>query len=233
MYGAQVMRGVIEEKTNRIVEIIVSSVKPFQLMMGKVIGIALVGLTQFVLWIVLTFVIVTSVQMILLPSATEMVTQQINAQDIMQDKSDITIAENNVDKEKIKNEISKAFNIVKDVNWGLMLGSFIFFFIGGYLLYASLFAAIGSAVDSEADTQQFMLPITVPLILSFIMIQNIIQNPDGNLAFWFSIIPFTSPIIMMVRIPFGVPVWQFILSAVILILTFILTTKLAAKIYRT
>jgi ABC-2 type transport system permease protein len=114
-----------------------------------------------------------------------------------------------------------------------MLGSFLFYFIGGYLLYASLFAAIGSAVDSEADTQQFMLPVTIPLILSIVLLQNIIMFPEGNLAFWFSIIPLTSPIVMMVRIPFGVPYWQVGLSAGILVITFILSTWMAAKIYRT
>jgi len=233
MYGAQVMRGVIEEKTSRIVEVIVSSVKPFQLMMGKIVGIALVGLTQFVLWIILTFSIVTVVQTTILPSTSDMIEEQISAQNIMDDNVQTLQPTNDIDKEKINKQVSEAFDIIGNVNWPLMLGMFLFYFLAGYLLYASLFAAIGSAVDSEADTQQFMLPITVPLILSFVMMQNIIQQPDGNLAFWFSMIPFTSPIIMMVRIPFGVQAWQLYLSAGILIITFLLTTKLAAKIYRT
>ena len=229
MYGAQVMRGVIEEKTSRIIEVMISSVKPFQLMMGKVIGIALVGLTQFLLWIVLTFVIVTAVQVALVPSASDIVSQQVSSQSIMGD--DIAPTDN-ISQEKIDEQVSKAFNIMGNINWIAMLGSFLFYFLGGYLLYASLFAAIGAAVDSEADTQQFMLPVTVPLILSFVMMQSIIQQPDGNLAFWFSIIPFTSPIVMMVRIPFGVPMWELLLSGSLLVLTFILTTKFAAKIYR-
>ena len=233
MYGAQVMRGVIEEKTSRIIEVIVSSVKPFQLMMGKIIGIAFVGLTQFLLWIILTFAIVTIVQTAILPSASEKVAEQMSAQSIMGGNVKTISPEKSIDQEKINREVSKAFDVIGNINWFAMLGSFVFYFLGGYLLYASLFAAIGAAVDSEADTQQFMLPITVPLILSFVMMQAIIQQPDGNLAMWFSMIPFTSPIIMMVRIPFIVPLWQVFLSAAILIVTFVLTTKIAAKIYRT
>jgi len=232
MYGSQVMRGVIEEKTSRIIEVIVSSVKPFQLMMGKIIGIAFVGLTQFLLWIILTFAIVTVVQTVVLPSASEKLAEQMSAQSIMGGNVKTISPEKNFDQEKINREVSKAFDVIGNINWFAMLGSFLFYFLGGYLLYASLFAAIGAAVDSEADTQQFMLPITVPLILSFVMMQAIIQQPDGKLAIWFSMIPFTSPIIMMVRIPFNVSYLQIFLSAVILIATFILTTKIAAKIYR-
>jgi ABC-2 type transport system permease protein len=125
------------------------------------------------------------------------------------------------------------FASISAINFGVMLGAFLFYFLGGYLLYASLFASIGSAVDSETDTQQFMLPITIPLILSIIVMMNAITNPEGPIAFWFSIIPFTSPIIMMARIPFGVPVWEVALSAGLLIASFIFTTWLAAKIYRT
>ncbi len=231
MYGAQVMRGVIEEKTNRIIEVIISSVKPFQLMMGKVIGVAMVGLTQFLIWVVLTFAIVIGVKQAMMPSTSDLLTQQIQTKDIMDNNinSNLDLSSKQDDKSDI---VSDAFEVVKSVNWGTMSLMFIFYFLGGYLLYAAMFAAIGSAVDSEADTQQFMLPITVPLILSMVMIQNVIQNPDGTLAFWFSIIPFTSPVIMMARIPFSVPVWQVALSAALLIITFILITKFAAKIYR-
>jgi ABC-2 type transport system permease protein len=157
----------------------------------------------------------------------------MSAQSIMGGEVKTITPEKDFDQEKINHEVEKAFNVIGNINWVAMLGSFLFYFLGGYLLYASLFAAIGAAVDSEADTQQFMLPITVPLILSFVMMQAIIQQPDGKLAMWFSMIPFTSPIIMMVRIPFVVPFWQIFLSAAILIATFILTTKIAAKIYRT
>ena len=234
MYGAQVMRGVIEEKTNRIIEVIISSVKPFQLMMGKIVGIAMVGLTQFLLWIVLTFAIVTVVQTIMMPSDTELIAQQMQVKSIMDNgentDSNINLSQTNPD--DMNENISDAFKIVSNINWGLMLGAFFFYFIAGYLLYASLFAAVGAAVDSEADTQQFMMPITIPLILGMVMLQSIVQNPDGDLAFWFSIIPFTSPIIMMARLPFSVPEWQVFLSMGVLILTFLLTTKFAAKIYR-
>jgi len=231
LFGSQVMRGVIEEKTNRIVEVIVSSVKPFQLMMGKIIGVGLVGLTQFVLWILLTFLFVGGVQKALFPDLSKSATEKVLVQDIMSsqqvDPSKIVYS----DKEpQIMEEI---FSSLGDVNFGLILGMFIFFFLGGYLLYASFFAIIGSAVDNEADTQQFMLPVTLPLIVAIFVMINTINNPDGSLAFWFSMIPLTSPVVMMVRIPFHPAAWEIILSAVILILTFIGSTWMAGKIYRT
>jgi ABC-2 type transport system permease protein len=229
MYGSQVMRGVIEEKTSRIIEVIVSSVRPFELMMGKIIGIAMVGLTQFLLWIVLTFALVTVAQSSFMPSNSQIVAQQLKSTNIMDGSQ---AEQEKIDDEQINEDINNAFKIVSNINWLLILSAFLFYFIGGYLLYASLFAAVGAAVDSEADTQQFMLPITIPLILGMVMIQSIVQNPDGDLAFWFSIIPFTSPIIMMARLPFSVPDWQVYLSMGLLIVTFILTTKFAAKIYR-
>ena len=227
MYGSQVMRGVIEEKTSRIIEVIVSSVKPFHLMMGKIVGIALVGLTQFALWIILTFAIVSISQAVIFPET-----------DILQQNQPTSILEsgvenlNNVGKDVQMEQIEDMFSVVKSIDWTVVILSFLFYFIAGYLLYGSLFAAIGSAVDSEADTQQFMMPITVPLILSLVMAQSIISNPDGPIAFWGSIIPFTSPIIMMIRIPFGVPYWEVILSMSLLVLTFIASTMFAAKIYR-
>lgn len=230
MYGAQVMRGVIEEKTSRIVEVIVSSVRPFQLMMGKIVGVAMVGLTQFLLWIVFTFIIVTAVQAIFFSSPSLFPDEQAPTQNILSSSSFQNAQ--SIDDEKI-DEIKDMLSSIKNIDFKVILGSFLFFFLGGYLLYASCFAAIGSAVDSEADTQQFMIPITIPLILAIVMIQSIIQNPDSQLSFWFSIIPFTSPIIMMVRIPFGVPYSEIALSMILLILTFIATTWLAGKIYRT
>jgi ABC-2 type transport system permease protein len=234
MYGAQVMRGVIEEKISRIVEIIVSSVKPFQLMMGKIVGVALVGLTQFFLWIIFTVIIVVVVQSALFPDAkTILPAKSKQAHSLVKtENSGIENQKADVGNKELK-EFKNAFNNIDLIDFGVMLGSFLFYFIGGYLLYASLFAAIGAAVDSEADTQQFMMPVTVPLILSIVLLQNIIMYPEGNLAFWFSLIPLTSPVVMMVRIPFGVPYWQVGLSAVILILSFILSTWMAAKIYRT
>lgn len=223
MYGAQVMRGVIEEKTNRIVEIMVSSVKPFQLMMGKIIGVALVAFTQFALWIILSAIIMAVAQPLMVDDNMQNMTDQIAA----------TGAEMPDMQEIQKNGAAKFFDVFSSVNWFQIIAAFLFYFIGGYLLYASLFAAVGAAVDNEADTQQFMLPLTVPLILAIIMAQAIIQNPDGAVAFWFSVIPFTSPVVMLIRIAFGVPTWELILSMVLLIATFIFTTWLAGKIYRT
>ncbi len=212
MYGTMVMRGVIEEKTSRIVEVIISSVKPFQLMMGKILGVALVGFTQFVLWILLTFVIATIAELLFM------------------DVSSMTTELNPEQQSIFLSEIS---NITGGINLLQIFISFIFYFLAGYLMYSALFAAVGSAVDAEADTQQFVLPITIPLLFSFILIQPIMENPDGPLAFWMSIIPFTSPVIMMVRLPFGVANWELALSVGILIFSFVLTTWLAGKIYRT
>jgi ABC-2 type transport system permease protein len=211
MYGTMVMRGVIEEKTSRIVEVIISSVKPFQLMMGKILGVALVGLTQFTLWILLTIIISTVAELTFLDTsslATEMSTSE---QSII---------------------LAQLASVTGGINLTQIFLSFIFYFLAGYLMYSSLFAAVGSAVDAEADTQQFILPITMPLILSFILIQPIMDSPDGTLAFWMSIIPFTSPVIMMVRLPFGVDSWELLLSMGVLVSTFIATTWLAGRIYR-
>jgi ABC-2 type transport system permease protein len=232
MFGAQVMRGVIEEKTNRIIEVIISSVKPFQLMMGKITGIGLVGLTQFLLWVILTGTIVTiatsSFSMKIKPGAA---TEQLMPS---QAKGMSIQLPNAADSTKVSGEQSnEVINAIESIDFTVMIGMFLFFFVFGYLLYAALFAAVGSAVDSEADTQQFMLPLTVPLILSIVMAQYVIQEPNGPVAFWFSIIPLTSPVIMMIRIPFGVPYLQIILSMVILVAGFLGATWLAAKIYRT
>ena len=226
MFGSQVMRGVIEEKTNRIVEVIVSSVKPFQLMMGKIVGIALVGLTQFTLWVVLSGAIFSLVQASVMPKniSQPLSQQSILSSNPVQQQSAPAITE--------LNEAQKLVEAISTVNWLGIIGLFIFFFNGGYLLYASLFAAIGSAVDNETDTQQFMLPITIPLILALFVMINAFQNPDSQIAFWFSLIPFTSPIVMMARIPFGVPPAEIITSMILLVITFVFTTWLSAKIYR-
>jgi ABC-2 type transport system permease protein len=231
MFGSQVMRGVIEEKTSRIVEVIISSVKPFQLMMGKVIGVAMVGLTQFLLWVVLTFVIITAVvtPMTSGKGKASTVTEQLSQQSRVMDHAAVNAAKPEIPQEGV----NEALAAVNSINFPIMIGSFLFFFLFGYLMYAALFAAIGGAVDSEADTQQFMLPMTAPLILSMILAQFIIQEPTGPIAFWFSIIPLTSPVVMMVRIPFGVPYWEIALSMGLLILGFIAATWMASKIYRT
>lgn len=234
MFGSQVMRGVIEEKTSRIVEVIISSVKPFQLMMGKIIGVGLVGLTQFLLWVILTFVIVAGVTSTMTSKlqSNKSVTQQMINQNLPlgeQTKS-LTNSKQTGSTEEGMNGILEAIN---SVNFPVMIGAFLFFFLVGYLLYGALFAAIGGAVDSEADTQQFMLPVTIPLVLAIVMAQFIIQDPGGPVAFWFSIFPLTSPVVMMIRIPFGVPYMEVILSMVLLILGFLGTTWLASKVYRT
>jgi ABC-2 type transport system permease protein len=230
-FGSQVMRGVIEEKTSRIVEIIVSSVKPFELMMGKIIGIALVGLTQFLLWILLSFAIITGFQI----SQPEKFSFKEPSNVMMQNKglTQLEIEQLQQNESIVGDEGNKILEGIYAINFHVVILMFLFYFIFGYLMYAALFAAIGSAVDSEADTQQFMLPVTVPLILAIVMAQFIINNPDGNVAFWLSIIPFTSPIIMMVRIPFNPPVLEVVLSMVLLVGAFFATTWLAAKIYRT
>ncbi len=230
IFGSQVMKGVLEEKTSRIVEVIVSSVKPFQLMMGKIIGIALVGLTQFTLWIILT-------------GGIYFVFANIYADDLKQQKIEqLAIQSEGVVPNQVNNtniafednpQIAKTFEMIHSINFGQMLLGFLFYFIFGYLLYAALFAAIGAASDNDTDSQQFMLPVTIPLILSIVSVQFIIMNPDGPLSYWLSIIPFTSPIIMLIRIAFGVPVLDVIISMVLLVLTFIAITWLAAKIYRT
>lgn len=218
LYGAQVMRGVIEEKTNRIVEVMISSVKPFELMLGKIIGLAGVGLTQFLLWVVLTLVITTIVTTGL---GLEMASQP-NAP-----------GQEEVMKELPISESSKMIGALFNLNfWSIGFG-FIFYFLAGYLLYSSMFAAIGSLADTDTDTQQFMFPVSMPLILGIFISQLAIDEPEGALAFWGSIIPFTSPVVMMVRIPFGVPIWEMALSIVTLIATFLLIVWLSGKIYRT
>jgi ABC-2 type transport system permease protein len=216
-YGTQVMRGVIEEKTNRIIEVLISSVKPFELMMGKILGIALVGLTQFALWVILTISITTVVSSAFYESKYD--GQKIEQQ----------LKSTSNERMDLSNEIQ---NNLATINLPLILGCFIFYFIGGYLLYSALFAAVGSAVDNETDTQQFILPVTIPLIFSFIVAQSIISNPNSDLAYWCSFIPFTSPVVMMVRIAYGVAWYELVISMILLIVGFILTTYLAGRIYR-
>lgn len=230
MFGAQVMRGVIEEKTNRIVEVIISSVKPFQLMMGKIIGVALVGLTQFMLWVLLTFIIVTAVTATMdtapSPSAMAAIQQQQGVNPAVSEMMDT--GENTS-----PDDLSIAMEALESIPFARIIGFFLFYFLVGYLLYAALFAAIGGAVDSEADIQQFMFPITIPLVLSIVMAQYIIRNPDGPPSVWLSMIPLTSPVIMMVRVPFDVPFVQAAASMLLLLLGFLGATWLAGKIYRT
>ena len=223
IYGSMVMQGVMEEKQSRIVEVIISSVKPFQLMMGKIVGIALVGLTQLAFWIILGSAILTASKSFY-PNHTQ--PQQI--QSVMTQGQDATQqAAPQIDK------MQEVFSMIDTINFPLIIGCFLFYFIGGYLLYSSMFAAVGSAIDTQEDAQQFIMPITLPIILSIIVMMSAIKNPEGPIAFWFSMIPFTSPIVMMARIPFGVPAWQLALSMALLMATFVGMVWMAGKIYRT
>ena len=212
-YGGMVLQGVMQEKTNRIVEVMVSSVKPFELMMGKIIGVGFVGLTQFLIWVLLIgagFAIL-GIGSMFGSDASQLTQAELSDAGFME----------------------SAIEILAGVNYIRILLFFLLYFIGGYLLYASIFAAIGSMVDQEADTQQFMIPVTMIIMFAFYAAIYSIENPDGPLAFWCSVIPFTSPIVMMVRLPYDVPVWQLILSIVMLFGTFVGLTFIAAKIYRT
>ncbi len=233
LFGTQVMRGVIEEKTSRVVEVIVSSVKPFELMMGKIIGIALVGLTQFVLWIILTMGIVTIAQTSFMPQIKKTATQQVVSNTGIQANANAAVMADTTknDDTKIVKDIFSSLDGVK-INIPLILFCFIVYFLGGFLLYGAMFAAVGSAVDNETDTQQFMLPITVPLIVAIIIMVQAMNNPDSSLSYWFSIIPFTSPVVMMTRIPFGVPVTDLVLSIGLLVATFVFMTWFAGRIYK-
>lgn len=230
MYGVQVMRGVIEEKTNRVVEVLISSVTPFQLMLGKILGIAFVGITQFVMWIILTMGIVVAMSAIapdIYDPANAVSTVEVTP-DVAQEFAEMNLAQTR--------EINNIREVLFEaINWPVVLSCFLFYFLFGYLLYAALFAAIGSAVDSETDTQQFVLPISAPLMFAYILGVFLIENPDSSAATWFSIIPFTSPVTMMMRVPImeTADIWQLWLSMGLLILTFLLTTWVAGKIYRT
>ncbi len=233
IFGAQVMRGVIEEKTSRVVEVIVSSVKPVELMMGKIIGIALVGLTQFLIWVFLTIAITGIVKSTVLKSGDLAgVTQSVTHSVLSPEQQEQMAAEvPEINPELV--EFSKLFESAMNQPWGLIILSFIFYFVTGYLLYASIFAAIGSAVDNETETQQFMLPVTIPIILALMVAMGTMQNPESSLSFWFSLIPLTSPIVMMARLPFGVPYWQLAVSMFLMVVTFIAFVWMAAKVYRT
>jgi ABC-2 type transport system permease protein len=221
IYGNMIMRSVIEEKTSRIIEVIISSVKPIQLMMGKIIGTSLAGITQFAIWVVLGSVMLLIVSLIF---NVDLMSVQTPQQEIMQQA---------LQSPGMENEIRIAYESFRNLPITNLIIAFMFFFIGGYLLYSSLYAAIGAAVDNETDTQQFMLPILMPLILAvYVGMFTVIEDPHGTVSTVFSFIPFTSPVVMLMRIPFGVPLWQQGLSLVILIGTFTFTVWFAAKIYR-
>jgi len=214
-----IMRSVIEEKTSRIIEVIISSVKPIQLMLGKIIGTSLAGITQFVIWIILGGVLMVIVSAIFGIDMTQSPQQEMVQQ-----------AMNN---EGAQAEIQLLFTEFANMPISNLIFAFILFFIGGYLLYSSLYAAIGAAVDNETDTQQFLLPILMPLILAvYIGIFTVIEDPHGTVSTVFSFIPLTSPVVMLMRIPFGVPIWQQLVSLLLLFGTFMFTVWFAAKIYR-
>lgn len=234
-FGSQVMRGVIEEKVSRIIEVIVSSVKPFQLMMGKIIGIGLIGLTQFIIWIVLSTLLITGLKAAFFPELNQTPTEQVVGSGLFDEGSgDVASASSQA---MLSGEDMDAameiFSSLKNINLGIMVGAFLFYFLFGYLLYAAMFAVVGSMVDNETDTQQLIWPVIVPLIAGIYVMSSTISNPDGALSYWFSLIPFTSPVVMMARIPFGVPWGQIAVSGALLIVTFLAMTWMAGKIYRT
>ncbi|MEI7977986.1 MAG: ABC transporter permease [Bacteroidota bacterium] len=219
LYGVMVMKGIIEEKTNRIVEILISSVKPFQLMMGKILGIAGVGLLQFIIWVTLILLAMPLVSSLLMGDNV---------------KEMANVASSLPNSMPAKAISGNAFlDGLLSFNYPYLISVFVFYFITGYLFYGALFAAIGSAVDNETDTQQFMLPVTMPLIFSIALAQGLVLNsPNGTAAFWLSIIPFTSPVVMMIRLPFGVPTWELLLSMALMVFGFMFTVWLASRIYR-
>jgi len=220
IYGNMIMRSVIEEKTSRIIEVIISSVKPIKLLLGKIIGTSLAGVSQFLVWVILLVVLSSAVSAIFGVDTSAM---QVQQQEMLSQNPDLGSQE-------VLAEVLLEINNLPIANLIIM---FILFFIGGFLLYSSLYAAIGAAVDTETDTQQFIFPILMPLILGmYVGFFTVIENPHGTVSQVFSYIPFTSPIVMLMRIPFGVPLWQQILSLAILFVTFIATVWFAAKIYR-
>ena len=240
LFCGMVMSSVIEEKSSRVVEVLVSSVKATELMFGKIIGVALVALTQFLLWIVLTVAILTVTMGIIgkekilgalsEEDMTQMMAPGVHMPDDMPSLESLTAAAENAAAEP--SGVNAILSTLSNINLGQLLVCFLLFFIFGYLLYASLFAAIGSAVENEGDTQQLQLPVTIPLLLGFFVALYAFKAPDSTLVFWGSMIPFTSPIVMLARLPFGVPTWEIILSLVLLVATFAACAWLSAKIYK-
>ena len=224
LYGSQVMNGVIEEKSSRIIEVIISSVKPYQLLLGKIIGVGLVGLTQFLLWIVLTI-------------GLTQVTSKLYGEKVKNNLTQVKQIDSGkqgslISKSEEESPMSEVTKVLESTNIPMVIAAFLFYFFVGYMLYSSLFAAIGSAVESATEAQQFTFIVMIPIILSFLMAQYTMQDPDSNIAFWASMIPFTSPINMMVRLPYGVPTWELILSMVLLVLGFLGCSWVSARIYR-
>ena len=222
LFGNMIMQGVIEEKTTRIVEVIVSSVKPFELMVGKILGVACVAVTQFLIWVVFTGLLILGFSFIGGGASPEAVSTMAGVDPAM------------VDSMANPTMVGQLMASLSAINWPLILGCFLIYFILGYLLYASMFAAVGSAVDNEADTQQLSMPVTMPLIIGLLLMMHAFQYPESSLSFWASIIPFTSPMVMLARIPFAgaVPVWELLLSIGLLFVTFLVIAYFSGKIYR-
>ncbi len=225
MYGSMVMRSVMEEKKNRIIEVIISSVKPVQLMAGKIIGTALVGLTQVAIWVVLGVTAVAVLQGFFTPESAQQM-----GQSIMESQSAMNPAAAQV---AGQSQVVEVLEMIGNLNLPLILFSFVFYFLIGYLMYSSLLGAVGAAVDSDEDAQQLVFPVTIPLILSIMLLFPIARNPEGPVAFWGSIIPFTSPVAMLARVPYGIPTWELLLSMSLLVLATFGAIWVAAKIYRT
>lgn len=231
MFASQVLRGVLEEKTNRIVEVLISSVKPMELMMGKIIGIAMVGLTQFLIWVGLTFVIIFGVQI----AAPDIFQSETIMQQMASPEATMVAQTQMTHIDAAAMPTVSVFTLIDhyfNVSFTVLLLSFLFYFIFGYLIYAALFAAVGSAVDNETDSQQFTLPVTIPLLLTIMLLMPITENPNGPLAFWMSMIPLTSPVAMLIRLPSGVPLVQLISSMVICVTFFVFCVWFASKVYR-
>ena len=227
LFASQVLRGVLEEKSNRIVEVLLSSVKPTQLLVGKIVGIAMVGLTQLVIWAALSGAILLGIQLavpdLFSSEAVETVAATATTGEMLPDSAELAA------------ESGTIFSMIQDyfaVSFGVIIFCFFFFFVVGYLIYSTLYAATGSVVDNESDSQQYTMPITIPLILAIVFVPSISTNPDGTLAFWLSMIPLTSPIAMMVRLPSGVPAWELLLSMGLALAFLVFSIWFAAKIYR-
>jgi len=221
LYGSQVMNGVIEEKSSRIIEVIISSIKPYQLMLGKILGVGMVGLTQFLLWIVLTI------------GLSQVASKFYQTSPIQQKMEQVKKADPKVAKElNDASPMAEVTKVIESTNIPLVVGGFLFYFLFGYLLYSSLFAAIGSAVESATEAQQFTFMVMLPIIAAFMMAQFTMQDPDSTMAFWASMIPFTSPINMMVRLPYGVPAWELATSMSLLVIGFLGCSWISARIYR-
>ena len=224
MYGAMVMRSVMEEKKNRIIEVIISSVKPIQFMAGKIIGTALVGLTQVAIWVVLGAVTLLVVQGFFAPETTMEMSKNIMEAQQGMNPAMMQAAD--------QNKVTEVMDMISNFNILLILFCFVFYFLFGYLMYSSMLGAIGAAVDNDEDSQQMVFPVTFPLILSIMLLFTVARNPEGPVAFWASIIPFTSPVSMLARVPYGIPVWELLLSMFLLVVTTIGTIAAAAKIYK-